>query len=106
MGNLKKEPITASESSQLLKRIVELTREVDSIKLQLKIKTKNSKVLTSAVESVGVIVCGEINPADSIKNLKIKWRGSSKESLIETMVLDTKLCREAFSKANKKRGTP
>lgn len=49
-----------------------------------------------ALKSIGVIVGNEEDPRDSLEALKERWLKREKEQLINTMLEDTQICRDAL----------
>jgi hypothetical protein len=49
-----------------------------------------------ALKSIGIIVGDEEDPRDSLEVLKERWLKREKEQLINTMLEDTQICRDAL----------
>ena len=58
----------------------------------------------AALESIGVVVDGEVDSRDSIEALIKRWESRDKEKLIETMAEDTIICRRALEKIGALKG--
>lgn len=53
-------------------------------------------ICINALQSIGVIVGNEEDPRDSLDALKERWLKREKEQLINTMLEDTQICRDAL----------
>ena len=59
------------------------------------LKSKLDKCVI-ALQSIGVVVGNEEDPRDSLEELKKRWLKREKEQLINTMLEDTQICRDAL----------
>lgn len=55
-------------------------------------------ICINALQSIGVIVGDKEDPRDSLEALKERWLKREKEQLINTMLEDTQICRDALRK--------
>lgn len=53
-------------------------------------------ICINALQSIGVIVGNKEDPRDSLNALKERWLKREKEQLINTMLEDTQICRDAL----------
>jgi hypothetical protein len=55
-------------------------------------------ICIQALQSIGIILSDTEDPRDSLDLLRYRWRQRDKEQLINTMVEDTQICRDALKK--------